>query len=897
MKKTLLLLLWLLVVSSPVYSEVDNASVRDKLLSFVNQISSFNHFLPQEKVYLHFDNTAYFLGETIWYNAYVVRADSLLPSPLSRVLHVQLLTQEGTIVDSRKHKIVDGQCHGDFRIGKDYASGYYEVRAYTQYMLNFGNVQKQFQPEINAFFFEKDDTRRFFRENATVFSRVFPVYERPVKDGNYRERTVVSRPKARTKLGSHTPELEITFFPEGGALVAGLQSRVAFEARDGEGRLVEIKGRYYNAKGKLAGAVKTSHRGKGDFFVTPEGKNSGKVIVSYEDKNYSFNLPEARRNGYVMTVIALPGKDVEVEIQSSANQPADTIGLTVICRGQPYVFETLIPENGKGYLKIPLKLLPTGVNQFTLFNAMGEIFAERMLFVNHRDYEKSEIKVDGLQKLYASYVPIRFSLELPHDSVLPQTMSVSVCNKLSREKNASSQSMLTNLLLSSDLYGFIESPDYYFSKPKRRLSYELDLLMLVQGWRRYDWQEMAGVVPFEPEFKMEKGLGIYGTIHPIGGTKWGKAARQRSGLGIAATLFVDTVCLSDNRTADKDGNFSFVFPDFTGNGTLFLKVDDRKRIWGRSESEFLKTNEISHMLMEYIPLKSNYVPLPKNYDYLEFHNTASFWTDTTGLSREEWLSLKQDDEAWLLSLPEAEVKARYDTRYLVGPPTYFDPMDELNFQMDIGMFFGVVAKENIAVNAAVRHAMKEGASLVGGGPSATNDEIEFELWSDRAIEKAYYLGALHIPEPPAGIDSRAQDLPSRLPEGMRIGQNLEYMKRLSLNMGKTSRETYEYQHKGQDYYAYYVSRYQVQKTVQPVYNGRRLTFCGYSEVKEFYSPNYRQLQGEKPRDFRRTLYWNPSAIVKDGKVSVSLYNNGGLHGITISAEGLSPDGQILVLER
>ena len=893
MKKTLILFLWALSSFSPVFSEVNSGTVRERLESFVTRISSFNHFLPQEKVYLHFDNTAYFLGETIWYKAYVVRADSLLPTNVSRVLHVQLLTQEGTIVDSRKHKIVDGQCHGEFTIGKGYASGYYEIRAYTQYMLNFGNVQKKYQPEINAFFFEEDYTRRFFRENATVFSRVFPVYERPVKDGYYRDRTVVSRPRARTKPGSDTPGLEISFYPEGGSLVDGLQSRVAFEARDSEGRLVEVKGRYYNARGKLAGAVKTSHRGKGDFFVTPEGKNSGKVIVSYENKNYSFNLPEARREGYVMTVVALPGKDVVVEIQCSAHWPADTVGLSVICRGRPCVFETVYPEKGKGYVKIPLGLLTTGVNQFTLFNARGEIFAERMLFVNHREYEKREIEIEGLQRLYASYVPIRFSLELPHDSVLPQTMSVSVCNKLSREKNASSQSMLTNLLLSSDLYGFIESPEYYFTKPRRRLSYELDLLTLVQGWRRYDWQEMAGVTPFEPEFKVEKGLGIYGTVYPLGGTRWGKAARQRSGLGIAATLFVDSLCLTDNRTADREGNFSFVFPEFTGNGTLFIKVDDRKRIWGQNESEFLKTNKISHLMTEYIPLKSNYVPLPKVYDYLEFHNNAEFWTDTTGLSQEEWLSLKQDDEAWLLSLPEAEIKARYDTRFLVGPPTRFNPMDELDFQMDMGLFFGVVAKEIIAVNTAVRHAMKEGAH------SVTSSEMEYELWSDRAVQKAYYLGGsgAYVPESPASEDIRPNGLPSRLPPGMGIGKNLEYMNGLSLNMGKTSRETYLYQHRGQDYYAYYVNNFRSQKSASPVYNGRRLTFRGFSKVKEFYSPNYRQLHGEKPRDYRRTLYWNPSAKVEDGKVSVSLYNNGGLHGVTVSAEGLGPDGQILVLER
>ena len=57
----------------------------------VNRINLFNRYLPQEKVYLHFDNTAYFMGEKMWFKAYVLRSDNHHATDVSRVLYVELL--------------------------------------------------------------------------------------------------------------------------------------------------------------------------------------------------------------------------------------------------------------------------------------------------------------------------------------------------------------------------------------------------------------------------------------------------------------------------------------------------------------------------------------------------------------------------------------------------------------------------------------------------------------------------------------------------------------------------------------------------------------------------------------------------------------------------------------
>ena len=165
--------LFLIFVINPLRSQT--AAVDSSILQmaeWVKALNTFGRFNPQEKVYLHFDNTGYYLGETIWFKAYVVSAPQLRPTEMSKVLYVELLTPEGRVVETKKLKIVDGQCHGEFLLTDGtLVGGFYEVRAYTRVMLNWG-----------------DDV---------VFSRVFPVFDTPKREGEYEmEMTERARSKA-----------------------------------------------------------------------------------------------------------------------------------------------------------------------------------------------------------------------------------------------------------------------------------------------------------------------------------------------------------------------------------------------------------------------------------------------------------------------------------------------------------------------------------------------------------------------------------------------------------------------------------------------------------------------------------------------------------------------------
>jgi len=308
---TLLLLLGLYAVA---LQATDNSTTSQQLNSFTQHFTTFAKEYPQEKAYLHFDNTAYFLGETMWFKAYVVTAERNGLSSLSKTLYTELVTPEGNIVTTKKYKIENGQCHGEFQLPDSMYSGFYEIRAYTRYMLN--------------------------QEKEYLFSRVFPVYEKPKKAGEYnlrkmRERYYSQRVPGQRKVYEQKGSLLMTFYPEGGNLVTGLKSKVAFKATGKEGENAIVSGDVLDAQGNKVSELETTYLGMGTFEFTPGvGKYTAKVRCN--DKEYNFELPQAQSMGYAMMVDHSCKEKIDILIQKSPQQFADTLGITFSSRGKLY---------------------------------------------------------------------------------------------------------------------------------------------------------------------------------------------------------------------------------------------------------------------------------------------------------------------------------------------------------------------------------------------------------------------------------------------------------------------------------------------------------------------------------------------------------------------------------
>ena len=458
----------------------------------------------QEKVYLHLDNTSYYKGDTIWYKSYVVRADSLTYSDMSRILYVELLSPDGLVV-KRENIIVspDGYSDGNFVLMDSLYSGYYEIRAYTRWMLNFCVTEHPYGRKDREYFYNKDMARDFFRKFGTVYSRVFPVYERPDSTGDYSQKYIVSRPKTRIEK-ELKEKLEVRFYPEGGHLIAGTRCAVAFEAVNEEGEHIDISGQV--TTGDNSQTIRTEHQGRGQFYLTvPEGKDAEASFV-YHGKNYYFDLPKAERTGCALHVETSP-QATTADITLQGLHTNRDYGVAVLCRGVLKSFQTI---RGNGCVTIEQSQLPTGVNDLLVFDETGNLLADRLFFINHHDYNLNPITVSGMQSEYQPFDSISLQFQAP-----PGTgpISISVRDGAHEDLTYDTGNIVTDLLLSSELKGFIAYPDYYFESDDDTHLRALDLLMMVQGWRRYDYNEITSNIPLR--YQPEKTMTIEGAVYPV----------------------------------------------------------------------------------------------------------------------------------------------------------------------------------------------------------------------------------------------------------------------------------------------------------------------------------------------------------------------------------------------
>ena len=260
--RRILYILFLAFAVSSLHAQSEETA---RILSYIQKAMNFNKVVPQEKVYLHFDNMGYFENETLWFKAYVTRTDTGHPSDLSKVLYVELLNPTGDVLQTLKYPIDSlGQSHGEMKLDTILGSGLYEVRAYTRYMTNWGT-------------------------NA-VFSRVIPIFKTPKTEGDYSDLTIATipyhnrLPNRRDPLdslyvraageGVYTDDLmktiSVKFYPEGGDLIAGKKCRVAMLAVDDNGHPHEGEGFVMNERGDVLASVQTDTLGRGVFELVPD---------------------------------------------------------------------------------------------------------------------------------------------------------------------------------------------------------------------------------------------------------------------------------------------------------------------------------------------------------------------------------------------------------------------------------------------------------------------------------------------------------------------------------------------------------------------------------------------------------------------------------------------------
>lgn len=483
----------------------------EQLDKLIDRARLFGQRIPQEKVFLHLDNTNYFLGDTIWYAAYSRQTNNDHPSSISNVLYVELLNNDGYVMERQVVKLHGGRGHGNFRLDPEYYAGFYELRAYTRWQLNWGAHELEHGPASEKWFVSEDKEKEFFRDYDKLYSRVIPVYDAPQDSASF-DHDMTLRPMRRQFRKDTDPrKLVVTLFPEGGNLVYGAPCRVAFEAAWDDGEWVD---------GTLkvdSTAYQTVHRGRGIFTVTPQkGKRLPKAVFTTADgTSTTADWPDVEEKGVALSVSQEDTK-WNISVTDIKGIEPDSLAMTIMHEG---VLTHVIPLNkGKRSQEYYDNQLEPGVQQVTVFDTGGRVWADRLFFVSHSTQNRPNITISGLKDEYRPYEQIALDIQaIDPEKAAQNPISLSVRDAWNGDYLYDTGNMLTEMLLSSEVKGFIPQPEWYFESNDSLHQQALDLLMMTQGWRRFSWKDMAVPGEWDLTHPDEKNLVVEGLVLPYVG--------------------------------------------------------------------------------------------------------------------------------------------------------------------------------------------------------------------------------------------------------------------------------------------------------------------------------------------------------------------------------------------
>ena len=883
--------------------------------------------LPQEMVFVHMDNTCYFLGDTLYYKAYVQRSDTGKPTNLSEVLYVELLNQDGYLVERQVLRLKGGQASSSFCLEDTLYAGFYELRAYTRWQLNFGRKEHPHDQYMNRWFLKKEYAKEFFVDYDKLYSRVFPVYDKPQEPGEfYRDMTVrpLRRDYAPEKI-SKKPT--VSLFPEGGNLISGTTQRVAFEVKDSEGKYVDGKLFVLNEKGDTISSAITENRGRGCLELNIRKDDKYKAFFEgKESEQTKVSLPDILLAGAAMKV-EQDASSIKADINIQGIEK-DSVLLLVTSCGRPRM---QIPFKGES-MTVSKDSLPAGVAQLTLLQK-GNVLADRLVFVYHPEQQKAPLQILGMKEDYEPLEKVSLKVQGAGGAIL----SLSVRDNVSSDITFDNGNIMTEMLLSCHIKGFVENPGYYFEKDDAEHQRHLDLLLMVQGWRRFDIRQTEIVEPYEKSqiitgevnkytpLDQEDGFILvvamqqedtymrhgYGGPIPVRGTGAGNvqgflfAPTDESPLPLWYTEFErDSTFVIDkplqtydyetlsapmrkthlhaeyvqpgatpvygDLTIGEDGKFSIQAPHFGGYCLMHLAAANPEDVNKDEKNGKGKKGKVVHHQW-LLPNSGEYA----NYSirvhrcYPHFVKQYEYYQQQLLAGEENENNVGTVKTGDVTTLQEVKIKARrriLRKLNLGKPALVLDAYDAFNQIVDAGLTCAYFA-----------------------GSMSFSNTLSRLLIGDMGLDRTYPLERRW--------DGRNISVSSiQLKEEQLKYNHLENLNKVYVYTDYSPRMEGNSKFSGTDQPSVTIDLHRfLDDAKRTTYRDRYIVLDGYSTSADFYHPDYSKHKlPEGQKDYRRTLYWNPELkLDANGRAHVRLFNNSQTTTIAIDAAGQTADGSLL----
>ncbi len=592
------LLIAVFAVHHAALAQQDTIGIRTILAKQAKFINNY----PVEKVYLHLDKPYYAAGDTLWFKAYVT-IDLHQPSILSKIVYVDLLSSTDSLVQSLRLPVINGFAQGNITLNPLYIrQGNYHIRAYTQWMRNFdpayffnktipiGNTDKLLSARaaftasgkgnaVNARVVYKDADGNPYAgkkvswrvetlekdlgkgRGVTDQNGALQISIPPGKADDAGAATLITSIDADGKKPVSNSfqvrpagrDNDVQFFPEGGRLIAGNTVKVAFKALRPDGLGTDVKGTVTDNEGKTCAMFTSQHLGMGVFAMVPENGKTYKAAVTFANgTQQTYPLPAVQQSGIGITIADNDAGNVNIKVsanQTFFDQNKGKVFYLIGKIGEAIGYAAQTALQTKDYtIAIPKAKLATGILQVTLFADNGQPLSERLVFVQNNDLLNLSARTD--RTTYGKRQRVKFSI-VSKNQAQPAEANLSVAvideNKVPADETAEA-TILSSMLLTSDLKGYIEKPGYYFNRTDDKTASDLDVLMLTQGYRRFTYTDLlAGRLP-QVRFPAEEGITVAGTLRTTNGLPFAKGNVR---------LTMPDRNFSLNAVTDIEGRFTF----------------------------------------------------------------------------------------------------------------------------------------------------------------------------------------------------------------------------------------------------------------------------------------------------------------------------------------------------
>lgn len=867
----------------------------------------------QELVYLQCDRPIYQPGEDLWFSVYLRHPSDLSPSTISEVVYVELLNGKGQVLDKKRYTLENGQTAGDFQLPASLSGGYYKLKAYTQWQKNSQQfyereiqVQKPVLPRLNMRLrFQEKSYALGQQVNAELqlqqlnkqplanqaFSYQLLINGRKVKEGQGKtngmgqalvqaqlpkeestqqaliniffpfegQQEAIARP-----IPLQMGEVDLQFFAEGGDLLPDFRQTLAFKAIDEKGQAVKVSGQIFNAEGQYLQDFSSYHAGMGSLFFQPKaGERYYAKVLSPKVKKDSFALPQVQGNKSIgLRLRSQNSQFLDLDILSTKEQPAF---LVLHQQQQPYYSKDLKLTVGASPLQIPIADLPMGLVQLTLFDAEMQPIAERLVFANAEKRLQVQIQTPKEKYLPRELVELDIRVTDHLGKAVNGQFALSVVDEsLLSFADDEEPHILASLLLSSQLKGKIASPNFYFDeaddlereKPHIHRPTALDQLLLTQGWRNFDWEQLKQAPNYA--YLAEKAR------------FWGKII-DTQGQGIPnIELQIDGKSFSTNEA----GEYNIFWPNYKGKVVAqltnkgFLDQQIHFSIYGQQGANIYYRQILLSGKVQQEEKPSRHFKKGK----LQFYGRGRYLGEAKINKKGEYqISISEKvSEARLvqgaISLPtkRVQLEGKGENR-------------RANFQFSKKAL--VERKKEIAI-AKLQLARRSKRAQVRQLEAPQFDDAVLELEGDlNGI-----MDGVGVPPPPPPPPPPA---PAMVP-----------------NEAKMEEPAVEEDEKAQAEVIELVAKDRLMDKPMPKPMPRRemerkkevlrQVVMQIDRARTFYAPAYtaEQAMPDKRTDFRKTLYWEPLIQLKNGRAKLSFYCSDAITQFKVMVEGCGQTGGV-----